>query len=258
MVSQALSRATSLPGRLSRLQVAGLTVRLLVGPQALGDVISNPARARLSHALRLAVSGSVPLSDSNGQACMVPVEVQVPLAKFDDSLLEEFDAVVESTAKSTATCVAAYVVDHFNNWLAEIGKKKSIDLLGINWKVIDVKPLPDKAALLKLEAPTGAETHAIGNLLVEFDDGRVTFSLKKMESADRKALGEVLLGRLKSIAGPFFGEHLPVTRPAVGQLQNGNLFAYADVTLNDLPYFRRRIAWASPVDQSGHGQDTVA
>ena len=242
-VSQALLDLMSLSDKLSSFQVAGLKVRLLVGTQAIGDVLSRPAQ--IAHALSVLVSGSILLPGSRD--CVAPINLRLPVAELGEDLIATLagaaDQAVQATGQAAANCAIDYAAEEFSDWLERTKRDGGIEFLGVKWKLADVEPdIAEQEARLRIAAQVDGNEHIFGNVKVSFRGSRPEFSLQDMTEKDRLALGEALLAQIRSVAGKFVGDSgfdqwLQVTRPEIVELDSGSIFAYVDATLTDVPYF---------------------
>ena len=238
------------------------------------DGVAGVAHA-LRLAIDLTVMIGDPNSDGTA-FCPIPLDHEVSLANLQDLFEDDgkwlhdgIEKIGETAINAAVDCATSLAIEtaasSINEALHDIGRE--INLFGdmtlqieetYGWNSETSKqakcetsiPADGKTSILaNVVAHVNGTTWPINCLGIAFgiEDRTLSFVLKGMPSESRTNLGEVALAQLRALAGSVFGEGsdnffdfdevLTVEHPEVGETPNGALFFYADVSLNDLPYF---------------------
>ena len=237
---------------------ANVKIRLLTGSRAV-DRSSDDGVAGVAHALRLAIALNVVI-DKGPAPCLIPLHHEVSLANLRD-LFEDVDKWLsdrieeneETAVDAVVTCATSLAIETAASSIEEALDDREIKLFGgMKLKIMDTYGGSDGRSIkADVEASVGEEpgsvkTWEIKGLKIAFEirDGTLSFHLDDLDDESRSNLGKAALAQLRALSGTvlgegsdeFFDERLKIENPEVGELE-GALYFYADVSLNDLPYF---------------------
>ena len=229
--------------------VKAVKIDLTSGTETVGQRVGSA-----SHGIRIGVDATfrLPLGE-DGKQCIVPLRVAFALADAEhvpDALSGAASAATEATVK---TCVYTYAAakgaETVSDWLASNGNE--INIIGMKWQ-LDCKKGEErqcirahgqKEAVFDIAATIEKtdKTYKVRGISIKLEGDSVRIGLRKLEKEDRKALAQALVAQVEVLAEStfgkgFIGDRLKIEDEAIGQLDNGNLYFYANVTIRGVPY----------------------
>ena len=237
--------------------VEDVKIQLTAGTETVGQ----GARSA-THAFSIGVDATyrLPLGlEKKDEQCLATLRVAVPLANASDimkALAAQAHKAAEEAADIVRTCVGTYAAakgaKSASEWLKD--HETGIDILGVRWELdCDddasqcIRNVGMSKVLVDIRATIDETTYRVRGLSIEIENSTVRLGLGDLDEESERTLAQALVAQVTAVADTIFGkgfvgkdldgkEGLEIDNEVVGQLENGNLYFYANLTLRGLPY----------------------
>ena len=242
---------------LDRCPVEDVKIQLTAGTETVGQGARNA-----THAFSIGVDATyrLPLGlEKTDDQCLATLRVAVPLANASNimtALATQAENAVKGAADIVRTCVGTYAAakgaKSASEWVEK--HKTGIDILGVRWELdCDddanqcIRSEGMSKVLINIKATIDETKYRVRGLSIEIKNSTVRIGLRNLEPESEGTLAQALVAQVTAVADTIFGkgfvgkdldgkEGLEIDNEVVGQLENGNLYFYANLTLRGLPY----------------------
>ena len=242
---------------LDQCPVEDVKIQLTAGTETVGQGARNA-----THAFSIGIDATyrLPLGlDKEDEQCLATLRVAVPLANASNimtALATQAENAVKGAAEIVRTCVGTYAAakgaKSASEWVEK--HKTGIDILGVRWELdCDddasqcIRSEGMSKVLINIKATIDETKYRVRGLSIEIKNSTVRIGLRNLEPESEGTLAQALVAQVTAVADSIFGKGfvgkdldgkkgLEIDNEVVGELENGNLYFYANLTLRGLPY----------------------